>query len=152
MEISNLVPSNSASMEGIFLGNISPIKTRRNNAKVKYFEGQLSDGAKMVRFVSFEPKLRSQYRERIRSFAFFVMEKFQQPSYFYIPFKHLQCQPFSFCGAITTLLVSLYQSCLFCYLTLWCSLLLLSLSSLSDWLAVWYSFLRSLCSSAHLFL
>ena len=46
MEISELVPSSSASIEGVFVGNISPIKTSRNNARVKYFEGQLSDGAK----------------------------------------------------------------------------------------------------------
>ena len=45
------------------MGNISPIKTSRNNARVKYFEGQLSDGAKTVRFVSFEPKLRPQVEE-----------------------------------------------------------------------------------------
>ena len=50
-------------MEGIFVGPVSPIKTSRNNAKVKYFEGQLSDGSKTVRFVSFEPKLRSQVEQ-----------------------------------------------------------------------------------------
>ena len=61
IEISNLVPSSSASVKGVNVGKISPIKTHRNNARVKYFEGKLSDGAKMVKFVSFEPKLRSQY-------------------------------------------------------------------------------------------
>ena len=63
MEISDLVPSGSASVEGVFVGPVSPIKTSRNNAKVKYFEGQLSDGSKTVRFVSFEPKLRSQVEQ-----------------------------------------------------------------------------------------
>ena len=58
-EISNLVPSSSASMEGVFVGNISPTETSRNNTRVKYFE----DGAKTVRFASFKPKLRSQYGE-----------------------------------------------------------------------------------------
>ena len=36
MEISKLVPSSSASIEELFVGNISPIKTSRNNARVKY--------------------------------------------------------------------------------------------------------------------
>ena len=63
MEISELVPSSSASVEGVFVGNISPIKMSRTNSRVKYFEGHLSDGAKTVRFVSFEPKLRSQVEE-----------------------------------------------------------------------------------------
>ena len=36
MEISELVPSSSASVEGVLVGNISPIKTSRNNARVKY--------------------------------------------------------------------------------------------------------------------
>ena len=67
MEISTLVPSSSASMEGVLVGNISPIKTSRNNARVKYFEGQLSDGAKTVRFV---PKLGSQYGKCIHSSVF----------------------------------------------------------------------------------
>ena len=35
----------------------------RNNIKVKYFEGQLSDGYKRVKFVSFEPKPRQQIEE-----------------------------------------------------------------------------------------
>ena len=63
MDISNLEPATSASMEGAFVGNILPIKTSRNNPRVKYFEGKISDGAKTVRFVSFEPKLRSQVEE-----------------------------------------------------------------------------------------
>ena len=63
MEISDLVPSSSASVEGVFVGSISPIKTSRTNSRVKYFEGHLSDGAKTVRFVSFETKLRSQVEE-----------------------------------------------------------------------------------------
>ena len=63
MEISELVASSSASIKGVFVGNISPIKTSKNNARVKYFEGKLSDDAKTFRFVAFQPKLRSQVEE-----------------------------------------------------------------------------------------
>ena len=63
MEIAELVPQSSASVEGVFVGNISPVKTSRSNGRVKYFEGHLSDGTKTVRFVSFEPKLRPQIEE-----------------------------------------------------------------------------------------
>ena len=34
MEISNLVPSNSASVEGVFVETVSPIKTSRNNKSI----------------------------------------------------------------------------------------------------------------------
>jgi len=60
MEVSELVPSNSANVEGMFVGPISPIKTSRKNDRVHYFDGCLSDGSKTVRFVSFDPKLRPQ--------------------------------------------------------------------------------------------
>ena len=49
MEISDLVPSGSVSVEGVFVGPVSPIKTSRNNTKLKCFEGQ--------------PKLRSQVEQ-----------------------------------------------------------------------------------------
>ena len=42
MEISSLVPSNSTIVEGVFVGPISPIKTSKKNAQVKYFEGSYS--------------------------------------------------------------------------------------------------------------
>ena len=44
LEISDLTPEGSASVEGVFVRPVSPIKTSNNNTKVKYFEGQLSDG------------------------------------------------------------------------------------------------------------
>ena len=58
-EISNLVPSSSASMEGVFVGNISPTETSRNKTRVKYFD----NGAKTVSFAFFKPNLRSRYGE-----------------------------------------------------------------------------------------
>jgi len=42
---------------------ISVVLTGKSNMKVKYFEGQLSDGSKTVRFVSFEPNLRRKVEE-----------------------------------------------------------------------------------------
>ena len=61
--VSDLLPSCSTNVEGVFVGTLSPVKTGRKNSNVKYFEGQLSDGSKTVRFVSFEPKLRPQIQE-----------------------------------------------------------------------------------------
>ena len=43
LEISNLVPSNSANVEGVFVGPISPVKTSKKNVQVKYFEGSYSN-------------------------------------------------------------------------------------------------------------
>jgi len=63
LDVSNLVPCSSANVEGVFVGEMSPIKTSRSNCNVKYFEGELSDGCKTVRFISFEPKLHSKINE-----------------------------------------------------------------------------------------
>ena len=63
VKVSDLVPSTSTNVEGVFVGDLSPIKTSRRKPNVKYFEGQLSDGCKTVRFVSFEPKLHSKVNE-----------------------------------------------------------------------------------------
>jgi len=63
MEMSSLVPSTSTNVHGKFVGTVSPVKTGKSNTKVKYFEGQLSDGPKTMRFISFEPNLRWQIEE-----------------------------------------------------------------------------------------
>ena len=41
-----------------FIGDVSPIKTSRKRADVKYFDGWISDGEATVRVISFMPKLR----------------------------------------------------------------------------------------------
>ena len=51
--------SQGATVHGVVVGELSPVKDSRGKAGVRYFEGQLSDGKKTVRMVSFEPKLRS---------------------------------------------------------------------------------------------
>jgi len=63
VEVSSVVPSSTANVHGVFVGAVSPVKTGRSNTKVKYFEGQLSDRSKTVRFVSFEPNLRRKVEE-----------------------------------------------------------------------------------------
>jgi len=60
LSVLDLLPSCSASVEGVFVGTLSP---GRKNPNVKYFKGQLSDGCKTVRSVSFEPRLRPQIEE-----------------------------------------------------------------------------------------
>lgn len=57
MEISGMKPSNSATVHGMIIGNLSPIKTSR---KSQFFEGNLSDGARMI---SFQPSLRTEMEQ-----------------------------------------------------------------------------------------
>ena len=59
MDISEVCESQGATVHGMVVGELSPVKDSRGKAGVRYFEGQLSDGKKTVRMVSFEPKLRS---------------------------------------------------------------------------------------------
>ena len=59
MDISEVCESQGATVHGVVVGELSPVKDSRGKAGVQYFEGQLSDGKKTVRMVSFELKLRS---------------------------------------------------------------------------------------------
>lgn len=59
MELSDLTPSTSATVHGVVVGQLSPVKTSRSNPAVKFFEGQMADGKKSVHMVCFEPKLRN---------------------------------------------------------------------------------------------
>ena len=52
MEISNLVPSNSVNVEGVFVGPISPIKTSKKN---ELFEGSYSKAIPIGSYVSGPP-------------------------------------------------------------------------------------------------
>jgi len=75
--VSGLVLSSSVNVEGLFVGELSPIKTSRNHTNVKYFESQLSDGCKTVTFVSFEPNLHSiinEAREELRGISFGIVQ------------------------------------------------------------------------------
>ena len=59
IDISEVCESQGATVHGVVVGELSPVKDSRGKAGLPYFEGQLSDGKKTVRMVSFEPKLRS---------------------------------------------------------------------------------------------
>lgn len=58
-DVSEIAPTKSATVHGIFVGETSPVKCSKSNSSVKYFHTRLTDGKKTVRVVSFEPKLRS---------------------------------------------------------------------------------------------
>ena len=62
IEVSEAIEEDSVTIHGI-VPELSPIKTGKRNAHVKYFTGQLSDGKKCMRLVSFNPKLRSRLNE-----------------------------------------------------------------------------------------
>ena len=70
MDLSDVVASTSSGtgmVHGVLVGQVSPIKTSRKRANVKYFEGQLSDGKKTVRLVSFDPNLHRKFEEAQKS-------------------------------------------------------------------------------------
>lgn len=60
MEISEMIPSKAATIHGVVVGNLSPVKTSRKRADVQFFEGNLTDGKKVARLISFEPNLRGE--------------------------------------------------------------------------------------------
>ena len=62
MSVSDVASSGTGTVHGVIVGQVSPVKSS-TRSDVKYFEGQISDGVKTVRLVSFEPSLRSQIEE-----------------------------------------------------------------------------------------
>ena len=56
-DVSDLVEVSNATVHGVAM-EVSPVRPSRKNPEVKYFSGKLSDGQKVVRMISFEPKLR----------------------------------------------------------------------------------------------
>ena len=57
MTVSQLQECSYGTIHGIFVGDVSPIKSSRKCADVKYFDGWISDGEATTRVVSFMPKL-----------------------------------------------------------------------------------------------
>ena len=56
VDVSEVMVCNSATVHGVFIGEVSPVKHSRTKTDVRYFEGKLSDGKKTVWMVSFEQK------------------------------------------------------------------------------------------------
>lgn len=67
MNVSDMKESKSATVHGMFVGGVSPVKKSRNKADVQYFETSLSDGDKTVRLVSFEPRLRKEVEDAYKT-------------------------------------------------------------------------------------
>ncbi len=67
MEVSELDVSNAATIHGVFVVEVSPVKCGRRNPDVKYFEGRMTDGKKTVSVISFEPRLRTEVENARKS-------------------------------------------------------------------------------------
>ena len=63
MDPSNVEEKKQATVHGVFVGDLSPIKVSRKCPDRKYFEANLSDGRKTIRMVSFDPNLRKTVEE-----------------------------------------------------------------------------------------
>ena len=63
MEVSEVASSGTGTVHGIIVGQVLPVKSSKKRPDVKYFEGQISDGVKTMRLVSFEPTLRCKVEE-----------------------------------------------------------------------------------------
>ena len=61
-DASEIEPSDSACIHGI-VTDLSPVKKGQKNEAVKYFLGELSDGKKFVRVISFDTSLQSAFKE-----------------------------------------------------------------------------------------
>lgn len=53
-DVSDIEESQTATVHGV-VTHLSPLKTSRKNAGVRYFDGKISDGKRSVRMISFEP-------------------------------------------------------------------------------------------------
>ena len=63
MDVSDIKPSTSATIHGVIVGELSPLKQGRKQ-NIKYFDGTLSDGIKKARMISFEPKFHEELLEK----------------------------------------------------------------------------------------
>ena len=65
MNVSDIKSSTSkyATVHGVVVGELSPVKTSSRNNAMKYFDGQFGEGTKTVRLVSFDSSLRSKLED-----------------------------------------------------------------------------------------
>jgi len=62
-DITSCISSKSATVHGVVVGELSPVKTSSKNSAMKYFDGRFGDGTKTVRLVSFDPTLRTKFED-----------------------------------------------------------------------------------------
>jgi len=70
-EVSEMEEEDNATIHGVVV-EVSPVRPSRNNPNVKLFSGKVSDGVKVARVISFEPKLHPSFaksREEGKSVA-----------------------------------------------------------------------------------
>lgn len=65
MQVSTMEERSSATMHGVFVGGVSPVKTRCNSKS--YFEANFSDGKKTARVALLEPRVRGEVEEAEKS-------------------------------------------------------------------------------------
>jgi len=63
MDVSQVASSGTGTVHCMVIGEVSPVKSSKNRPEVKYFHGQISDGLKTMRLVSFDPGLRAKLQE-----------------------------------------------------------------------------------------
>ena len=63
MDVSQVASSGTGTVHSMVIGEVSPVKSSKKRPEVKYFHGQISDGIKTMRLVSFDPTLRSKLEE-----------------------------------------------------------------------------------------
>ena len=51
MDVSEVCEAKGATVHGVLIGKLSPVKESRSTVGVRYFEGQFSDGKKTVRIM-----------------------------------------------------------------------------------------------------
>ena len=61
MDVSEIVQCKNATVHGLVVGAISPVRTSKKNSEIKFFESQLCDGKEVVRVISFNPHLRQDF-------------------------------------------------------------------------------------------
>jgi len=66
--------SSSATIHGVVVGEMSPVKTSRKNSSMKYFDERFGDGKTTVRFVSFDPTLRNKLDDLRKSDSGVVLQ------------------------------------------------------------------------------
>ena len=69
LAVSDITSSGAGTVHGVVIGDVSPVKTSSKRSDIKYFEGQISNGVKTVRLMSFEPNLRPKIEDAQKSKA-----------------------------------------------------------------------------------